>query len=104
LTLIRNSAMEGQPFSFVFVRDGQTLDREVFERSSRSSDHQPIVLPLADTRLADLEAVLTGPPRSETEESRADLRQSLAALLTATSRLATPAPRPAETATGQPHL
>lgn len=101
LTLIRNSAMEGQPFSFVFVRDGQTLDREVFERSSRSSDHQPIVLPLADTRLGDLEAVLTGPARSETEESRADLRQSLAALLTATSRLATPAPRPAEAVTVQ---
>lgn len=96
LTLIRNSAVEGQPFSFVFVRDGQTLDREVFERSSRSSDHQPIVLPLADTRFADLEAVLAGPPRLEIEEARGDLRQSLAALLTATSRLATPTPRAAE--------
>jgi signal transduction histidine kinase len=98
LTLIRNAAMEGQPFSFVFVRDGQMLDREVFERSSRASDHHPIVLPLADTRLADLETVLTGPTRAVIEESRADLRQSLAALLTATSRLATPTARPAEPA------
>jgi signal transduction histidine kinase len=91
LTLMRNAAVEGQPFSFVFVRDGQTLDREVFERSTRASDHHPIVLPLADTRLSDLEAVLTGPARAELDETRADLRQSLAALLTATSRLATPA-------------
>lgn len=96
LTLIRSSAIEGQPFSFVFVRDGQTLDREVFERSSRSSDHQPIVLPLADTRLSDLEALLASPPPFESEEARGDLRQSLAALLTATSRLAAPAPRAAE--------
>jgi signal transduction histidine kinase len=102
LTLIRNSAMEGQPFSFVFVRDGQTLDREVFERSARSSDHQPIVLPLADARLADLEALLAGPPRAEKEETRADLRESLAALFAATSRLAAPAPRPAEPAAAAP--
>ncbi len=93
LTLIRSASLEGQPFAFVFVRDGQTLDAEVFERSSRSTDNHPLILPLAETRLADLEAVLTGPPQVESEQTRLELRESLAALLTATSRLAAPVQR-----------